>query len=68
MDIRLSVGLKIKELRKAKGLTQEQISELTGIDRGYISDVERGLRNIAIINLEKIALALELEIYELFKS
>jgi transcriptional regulator with XRE-family HTH domain len=67
MDIKIKVGLKIKELRKQKGLTQEQLSELTDIDRTYISDVERGLRNIAIVNLEKISLAFEVELYELLK-
>lgn len=67
MDIKLKVGLKIKELRKQKGLTQEQLSELTDIDRTYISDVERGLRNIAIVNLEKIANAFDIELFELLK-
>lgn len=67
MDIKLKVGLKIKELRKKKGFTQEQLSELTEIDRTYISDVERGLRNIAIVNLEKIAKAFEVELFELLK-
>lgn len=67
MDIKLKVGLKIKELRKQKGFTQEQLSELTDIDRTYISDVERGIRNIAIVNLEKIANAFEVELFELLK-
>lgn len=67
MDIKIKVGLKIKELRKQNNLTQEQLSELTEIDRTYISDVERGLRNIAIVNLEKIANAFEIELFELLK-
>jgi transcriptional regulator with XRE-family HTH domain len=67
MDIKIKVGLKIKELRKQKGLTQEQLSELTEIDRTYISDVERGLRNIAIVNLDKIAKAFDVELFELLK-
>jgi len=67
MDIKIKVGLKIKELRIKQGLTQEKLSELTGIDRTYISDVERGLRNIAIVNLEKIANAFKVELWELLK-
>jgi transcriptional regulator with XRE-family HTH domain len=67
MDIKIKVGLKIKELRKQKGLTQEQLSELTEIDRTYISDVERGLRNIAIVNLDKIAKVFDVELFELLK-
>lgn len=66
MDIKLKVGLKIKSIRKEQNLTQEQVSELTGLDRGYISDVERGIRNISIVNLEKIANALRKQIFELF--
>ena len=65
MDIKIRVGLKIKELKIKKGFTQEKLSELTGIDRTYISDVERGLRNIAIVNLEKIANAFEIQIKDL---
>ncbi len=67
MDIKIRVGLKIKELRVRNGFTQENLSELTGIDRTYISDVERGLRNIAIVNLEKIANAFNIELWELLK-
>jgi len=67
MDIKIKVGLKIKELRIKQRLTQEKLSELTEIDRTYISDVERGLRNIAIVNLEKIAIALDVELFELLR-
>ena len=65
MNIKIKVGLKIKALRKQNELTQERLSEMTNINRTYISDVERGLRNISIINLEKIAIAFRIELYEL---
>ena len=67
MDIKKKIGYRIKYLRQQYGLTQEKLSELTGIDRTYISDVERGKRNIAIENLEKLANAFELKLSELFK-
>ncbi len=66
MNIKTKVGLNIREIRIKKGLTQEQLSLLTGIDRGYISNTEQGKRNISIIYLEKIAIALNINISDLF--
>lgn len=68
MDIKQRIGKRIKDLRKENNnMTQDDLSELTDIDRTYISDVERGKRNIAIVNLEKIAKAFNLELWELLK-
>lgn len=67
MKVQKRLGLKIRDLRKSKGLSQEELSEKSTIDRTYISDVERGLRNISVVNLDKIARALEVELFELFK-
>ncbi|TAH11131.1 MAG: XRE family transcriptional regulator, partial [Runella slithyformis] len=44
-------GARLKALRQAQKISQEQLSERAGIDRSYISDVERGLRNIALQNI-----------------
>lgn len=55
MDICGMVGKRLRELRKAKGLSQERLAELAGINPKYYSDVERGKRNITIKNLERIA-------------
>jgi transcriptional regulator with XRE-family HTH domain len=65
-DIKKSLGLRIRQLRMSKGLTQEQLADLSGISRQYIGDVERGERNIAIVNIEKIARALGVTLRELF--
>jgi len=65
-DIKKSLGLRIRRLRLSKGLTQEQLAHLSGISRQYIGDVERGERNIAIVNIEKIARALGVTLSELF--
>ena len=45
-------------MREAKGISQEVLAELAGIHRTYVGDVERGTRNIALINLTKLASAL----------
>jgi transcriptional regulator with XRE-family HTH domain len=67
MTILQKFGLRIKELRSSKNITQENLAELTGLSRQYIGDVERGTRNISLINVEKIAKALGTSLSELFK-
>lgn len=57
----------MQRYRKEANLTQEQLGELTGLDRGYISGVERGVRNPAIVNIEKIAKALRIATAKLFE-
>lgn len=56
------LGKKISEARKKKKLTQEQLSALCSLKRSYISDIERGRRNVCIKNLLKISNTLELNI------
>jgi transcriptional regulator with XRE-family HTH domain len=51
-------GQAIRRLRLEKGISQEELAELAGIHRTYIGDVERGTRNIALINMTRIAHAL----------
>jgi transcriptional regulator with XRE-family HTH domain len=51
------LGIKIRALRTDNGWTQEKLGELTGLDRTYISDIERGVRNPSVKSLEKFAKA-----------
>jgi len=64
--LRNSVGERIRAIRKAKGLTQQQLAELSGLDDAYIGSVERGERNFSIDTLEKIVLALKIPATYLF--
>ena len=57
-DPRLAFGRAVRRLRRAKGLSQEDLAELAGIHRTYIGDVERGTRNVALVNMSRIARAL----------
>ena len=58
MNIKNKIGLRIKHFRQKNNVSQEILSFNCGLDRTYISGVERGKRNISIINLEKICDAL----------
>ncbi len=62
----IKIGKRIRELRKAKGFSQESFAYEIGLDRTYMGSVERGERNIAAINIIRIAKALKVEIGELF--
>jgi transcriptional regulator with XRE-family HTH domain len=68
MDIRIKIGLRIRELRKAKGLSQEQLALKAEIDRTYMASVENGKRNVAIVNVEKILTALDITFSQFFNS
>ncbi len=58
MNIQTQLGIRIKQLRKEKGISQEELAFKAGLHRTYMSDVERGTRNVSIRNIEKIAKAL----------
>lgn len=63
--LRNSVGERIRAIRKAKGLTQQQLAELSGLDDAYIGSLERGERNFSIDTLEKIVTGLKISPYEI---
>ena len=61
-------GQKVRAVRKLKSLSQEALADRSELDRTYIGGVERGERNISLINIEKIAKALGVEIKDLFDN
>ena len=66
-DIKLKLGRKIRETRVKEGYSQEELASRCGLHRTYISDIERGERNVSIENIEKIAKALKTEPNELLR-
>jgi transcriptional regulator with XRE-family HTH domain len=60
------LGQQIRHLREEKGLSQEDFAGLAEIDRAYYGGIERGERNVAALNLIKIADALSVEVGQLF--
>ena len=65
--IQKKLGLRVKERRLEIGMTQEELGFKTGLDRTYISGIERGIRNPALKNLSKLAKALKVSIDQLMK-
>jgi transcriptional regulator with XRE-family HTH domain len=59
------LGKKVRQLRTDAGYSQERLGELTGLDRTYISGIERGVRNPSIRNIEKLAKALKVKVTDL---
>ena len=65
-DIQISFGRRVRELRKQAGHSQEGFAHECGLDRTYVGGVERGERNVALVNIAKIAKALGVSISDLF--
>ncbi len=68
MDINKQLGMRIKYLRGLKKWSQEDLALEAGINKNYLSDLERGTRNPTVKALEKIANALGINLSELFKG
>lgn len=67
-EIQGHFGERVRELRKKKKLSQEALALICGLDRSYVGGVERGERNISLINIHKIAEALGVDAKELFDA
>ncbi len=65
-EILIRFGKNVRVLRKRKGLSQEQLAFKSDLHRTYIGMIERAEKNITLVNIEKIANALEIRIKELF--
>lgn len=66
IDIKKKFGDKMRQIRKQVKISQEELAFRAKLHRTYISDVERGSRNISLENIEKIALALGVKSQDLF--
>ena len=65
--ILINFGDRVREIRKKKGLSQEELAYKADLHRTYIGMIERAEKNITLVNIEKIANALEIEIADLIK-
>lgn len=67
-DVRVRFGKAVRRRRHRLGVSQEEFADRCGLDRTYIGGIERGERNLALLNLEKIAKAFRLSLSELFRD
>jgi transcriptional regulator with XRE-family HTH domain len=67
-DPRIAFGLALRNFRLKRGLSQERLAELAQVHRTYIGDVERGKRNIALVNITRLAKALKVTPSELVRA
>ena len=68
MNIKLKIGQRIKELREKAEMSQKDLAYSADLDRSYIASIENGQRNVSIVNIEKIANALNVTLKEFFNN
>lgn len=66
MDIKKKFGDNLRRIRLEKGISQEKLAEIADLHRTYVGSVERGERNISLVNIEKISVALEIPLEKFF--
>lgn len=64
--IQKDFGIRIKQLREERNLSQEKFALSIGMDRTYYASVESGKRNISLVNIDRIAIGLDISLSDLF--
>jgi transcriptional regulator with XRE-family HTH domain len=64
-DVLVEFGARLRAVRQKKGISQERLAELAGLHRTYVSSVERGERNISLLNIRRLATALGIAMSDL---
>lgn len=67
-DYLIRLGLAIRSARKLQAISQEALADLAGIDRSHVGKIERGERNVSILNVVRIACALHCKPSDLLKN
>jgi transcriptional regulator with XRE-family HTH domain len=67
-EILKNFGDKVRECRKQRNLSQEELADKAGLHRTYIGMIERAEKNITLLNIEKLAIALDINIKQLFNG
>ena len=62
------IAVKLRAHRRRLGFSQEELAERSGLHRTYVGAIERGERNLTILNLEKLAMALRVDVQELLST
>jgi transcriptional regulator with XRE-family HTH domain len=67
-DVRIRFGKAVRSKRTRLGVSQEEFADMCGLDRTYIGGIERGERNLSLVNIEKIARTFKVSLSELFRG
>ena len=67
LDIRIRFGRAIRRIREEQEINQEEAAERCGLHRTYYSGIERGVRNVSLVNIERVAKGLKTTLPELFR-
>jgi len=67
LNIRVRFGRALRRIRQEQGISQEEAAERCGLHRTYYSGIERGIRNVSLLNIEKIAKGLKKDLPDLFR-
>jgi transcriptional regulator with XRE-family HTH domain len=68
VNVKLKIGQRIKDLREKAEMSQKDLAYTADLDRSYIASIENGQRNVSIVNIEKIAVALNVTLKEFFNN
>ncbi len=68
LNVRVLFGRRLRELRLKQHLSQEKLAELSGLHITYVGGIERGQRNVSLVNIVKLARALKVKPGDLFKG
>ena len=66
LDIRIRFGRAVRRIREEQEINQEEAAERCGLHRTYYSGIERGVRNLSLVNIEKVAKGLKTTLPDLF--
>lgn len=67
-DVRIRFGKKVRLLRRKLGVSQESFTDMCGLDRTYMGGIERGERNLGLVNINKVCSAFRISLAELFRG
>jgi transcriptional regulator with XRE-family HTH domain len=67
LDIRIRFGRAIRRIREEQKINQEEAAERCGLHRTYYSGIERGVRNVSLVNIERVAKGLKTTLPDIFR-
>jgi transcriptional regulator with XRE-family HTH domain len=67
-DVRIRFGKRVRLLRRDLGVSQEAFADMCGLDRTYMGGIERGERNVGLVNINKVCSAFRISLAELFRG